>query len=869
MKKISILLSLFVGIFMANVPAQAVDVNDWTGLKQALENETVSEINFTNNITISDEFAPRIQGNKVINGNDNTLDGNKYLGFTVGSSGMTSDITMTINNVVFENFSNDASHDYISDVFHVGENSTLNINNSTFQNNENLNYGIINLNDGKVTLNNVTVTSNSSVGTYGGMLYNESNNGSMEVLNSRFEHNEVSGSGGAIYTANGTKLLIENTKFDNNKSKSSDVWAGGGAIMVEKAHATITNSQFENNSAKSNGGAIYSGGDDDEDDPYGTTIIDSSFKNNSATERGGAIYNAGGFVDIVASSKDVEFTGNTDTNGSNAIFNNAEAYDAVVNLNANAGRKIIFNDKLDAMQYDPHYKNIININKSGSYPTAGTIVFNNEVKNNEVNLHNGTLALGSYNSSNGNFDNTVNFNVYGGNVSLIDENIRNTNLGNLTLHNDLNLGVDANFEQKTMDTITVDSFTSNGKNINIASVNILAPTTEETFSISPLGTFTDESVKNSVASAVKYSAGEIAYSPIFKYNATYDPDTAMLNFSQSHGGNTSDRFNPAVLSSAVGAQLGSYLTQLNIYDQAFSNMDMLMLMTREQRMAMKYANKYASLQGTGNGGVITFSPNQIPEEQKGLWFRPFATFENVGLKNGPNVKNIGYGSLFRGDSDLIQLKHGWDMTYSFYGGYNGSNQYYDGVSIYQNGGTLGAGASWYKGNFFTGLTANVGANVGEASSMYGSETFTTLATGVASKTGYNWELVNGKFIVQPNFLMSYTFANTFDYTNAAGVKISSDPLHAIQIAPGLKFIGNLKNGWQPYIGLQMVWNLIDKSRFYANNVSLPDMSVKPYFQYGLGLQKRIGERFTGFGQAMLRNGGRNGIALQFGFRWAI
>lgn len=855
---------------MANVPAQAVDVSDWTELKQALEDETVSEINFTNNVTISEEFAPLIKGNKVINGNDNTLDGNKYLGFTVGSVSMTSNITMTINNVVFENFSNDASHGNITDLIHVGENSTLNINHSIFKNNKNLTWGVVNLNEGNLTANDIVVSNNNVISDDNGIFHNASTTGKMVIENSQFYKNSVSGVistggvGGAISTVDATKLFVKNTKFIENSASFS-----GGAIMVNKANATIEDSLFETNSA-TNGGAIYSYGDDDDEDPYGTTIIDSSFKDNTANNRGGAIYNAGGFVDIIANSKDVEFTGNTDANGSNAIFSNAEAYDAVVNLNANASRKIIFNDKLDAEpSTDPNYKNIININKSGSYPTAGTIVFNNEVRKNEVNLHNGTLAFGSYNSSNGNFDNTVNFNVYGGNVSLIDENIRNTNLGNLTLHNDLNLGVDANFEQKTMDTITVNSFTSNGKNINIASVNILAPTTEETFSISPLGTFADENVKNSVASAIKYSAGEIAYSPIFKYNATYDPDTAMLNFSQSYGGNASDRFNPAVLSSAVGAQLGSYLTQLNIYDQAFSNMDMLMLMPREQRIAMKYANKYASTQGTGNGGVITFSPNQIPEEQKGLWFRPFATFENVGLNNGPNVKNIGYGSLFGGDSDLIELKHGWDMTYSFYAGYNGSNQNYDRVSIYQNGGTLGAGANWYKGNFFTGLTANVGANVGEASSMYGNETFTTLVTGVASKTGYNWELINGKFIVQPSFLMSYTFANTFDYTNAAGVRISSDPLHAIQIAPGLKFIGNLKNGWQPYIGLQMVWNLIDKSKFYANNVSLPDMSIDPYFQYGLGVQKRVGERFTGFGQAMLRNGGRNGIALQFGFRWAI
>ena len=61
----------------------------------------------------------------------------------------------------------------------------------------------------------------------------------------------------------------------------------------------------------------------------------------------------------------------------------------------------------------------------------------------------------------------------------------------------------------------------------------------------------------------------------------------------------------------------------------------------------------------------------------------------------------------------------------------------------------------YKGNFFTGLTANVGANAGEASTMFGREDFAMLMSGVASKTGYNIELAKGKFIIQPNFLMSY------------------------------------------------------------------------------------------------------------------
>lgn len=460
--------------------------------------------------------------------------------------------------------------------------------------------------------------------------------------------------------------------------------------------------------------------------------------------------------------------------------------------------------------------------------------------------------------------NAITFN--GGNLDLRNGVASNIPLYGLALKSNSNIFVDVDLANKSMDKLTANNSSYTGGKLNVAGMNLLSDAINDFTSIN----FTND---NDLKSHIAYTGdSQVAYSPIYKYNVNYNANNGNFEFKRGNGGgggNASDAFNPAVLTGPVGAQLGSYLTQLNTYEQAFANMDMLMLMPRAQRIAMKYANKYASTQGTGEGGVITFSPNQIPEEQKGLWFRPFATFENVGLKNGPNVKNIGYGSLFGGDSDLLELKHGWDMQYSFYGGYNGSNQYYNGVSIYQNGGSLGASSTWYKDNFFTGLTANVGANVGEASSMYGNEDFTMLATGIASKTGYNWELANGKFIVQPSFLMSYTFVNTFDYTNAAGVRISSDPLHAIQIAPGLKFIGNLKNGWQPYIGLQMVWNVMDRARFKANDVSLPNMSVDPYFQYGIGLQKRIGDRFTGFGQAMLRNGGRNGIALQFGFRWAI
>lgn len=253
----------------------------------------------------------------------------------------------------------------------------------------------------------------------------------------------------------------------------------------------------------------------------------------------------------------------------------------------------------------------------------------------------------------------------------------------------------------------------------------------------------------------------------------------------------------------------------------------------------------------------------------GIWYQPYANFENVGLSNGPRVDVQSYGSLVGGDSAYKQLKKGWGTVTTPYIGYNGTSQHYSGVSTVTNGGILGLTQTFYRGDFFTALTVNAGASVGESNTMYGKENYAALMAGVGSKTGYNFEFNNGKFIIQPSMLMAYTYVNTFDYTNASGVKISSDPLHSIQIHPTIKFMGNVGKGWQPYASVGMVWNILNDTRVTANDVRLPEMSIKPYVEYGVGLQKSWHEKFTGFIQAMLRNGGRNGVALTFGFKWSL
>jgi outer membrane autotransporter protein len=254
-------------------------------------------------------------------------------------------------------------------------------------------------------------------------------------------------------------------------------------------------------------------------------------------------------------------------------------------------------------------------------------------------------------------------------------------------------------------------------------------------------------------------------------------------------------------------------------------------------------------------------------DNREAWLRPYVTFEEVDLKNGPKVDNIAYGTYLGTNSPVRRIGNGWDGAWGFYVGYNGSKQKFQSTNVYQNGGTLGVTGELYRRNFFTGLTVNAGAGAGKAHTIFGNDDFSMMTAGVASKSGYNFEFKGGKFILQPTLLLGYSFVNTFDYTNSAGVRISSDPIHALQLEPGVRFIANLGNGWRPYMGVSMICNFFDKAKYRANDVSLPETSIKPFVRYGLGIQKTISDRFSSYGQAYVTNGGRTGIGLQAGISY--
>lgn len=696
------------------------------------------------------------------------------------------------------------------------------------------------------------------------------------ISNATFDNNkaisaEKNADGGAINSTHITS--IENSTFSNNSatSKSSDGYAHGGAIYTGGIES-IKNSNFINNSSSFAGGAIYSYGKIDtiENSTFASnksrdnggaliaeagigTITNSSFINNTSTNgKGGAIYTTKDLNIVSKNSYNSLFTGNTaKIDGKveqNAIYMETpeDEGDVTLTLDAQSSGRFVLNDTINGNSY--------NLKMTGD--KTGEVYFNNKIVNANITQNNVTSYVNDASQLNYNNNLAINSGIM---------NINNMGLAPLHLNSFVNDGtininsVDINPATETMGKITADSYGSQTGTINVNGLNVLADPNPDKLQTNVF--FADSAFANTV----KYNGSNEYMGKIYKYTVGYLPESGEFQFVRGGGSSGADSFNPSVLSSSVNAQAGTNATVNETFHYVFEHADAFTQLPSMDRFAKINENRYA-LSSDFNNNI----PGIAPEfNNKAGWFRPYVTFEKMNLRNSGAVNATTYGSLVGFDSDFQDLKHGWTGVTTGYIGYTGSQLRYSGADTTMNGGLIGFTQTFYKGDFWTALTLSTGASAGQTNTMYGKEDFTTLFAGVGSKTGYNFEFKEGKYIIQPVWFMSYTMGKTFDYTNAAGVRIESSPMHSIMLNPSLRFIANTKSGWQPYASVGMVWNAMNESSTSANGIKLPESSIKPYVEYGVGLQKRFKDDFIAFGQAMIRNGGRNGISLTAGFRWAI
>ncbi len=677
-------------------------------------------------------------------------------------------------------------------------------------------------------------------------------------INGNFAGNEaIEGNGGAIYnvTSNNGATITDKTSVIGNINGtfySNKAGNDGGAIYnTNGAQIEYAEGDFIANEAGNNGGAIYN---DSTIADGSSIVVDGNFLNNKATGSGGAIYSKSD-IDLLANGHSNVIHGNTSGSGEAIYMEGAPAQEAtyddtdpsieltpavpakIPNLNLktdNNGEWVIY-DRINGTE------GLYNVNMTG----GGTVSLYNDINGGNVTLD-------------------------GTRLNTVNNDIHVYNVNEFTVKGDSSIAVDFDIKNEQMDRITTadgeSNYAGNSGTLDVVEMNFLNDTKKNKASV----LFAEPELAHRVLNHGK-AEGEIhkIVTPArlydIQYNVHNDDNRGYFEFSSN--------WNPAVLAAPVVLQTGIQSAMNTTIQYAFNHLDTYTKIPKFDRLTMMQQNKYAAAVSSDfNSNLTSLKEYNLRENRtsnQGIWFRPYVAFENIKLKNGPKVDSITYGSFLGFDSDFHEHRNGWHSVWSTYLGYQGGQIDYTGVDANLNGGVLGITDTFYKNNFWTAVTLTGGAMFADISTMYGHEDATSIAAALATKTGYNFEFKDGKYILQPILKASYSFANMFDYTNAAGLRIDAKPLHTIQLNPSLRFITNCRNGWQPYVRAGMVWNLMNDTDVDAGAYHLPNMHIKPYFEYGLGVQKLYNHRFVGFGQAMLRHGGRNGIALTFGLRYGL
>ncbi len=656
----------------------------------------------------------------------------------------------------------------------------------------------------------------------------------------------------------GESLTINMKDFalDGNKNQGITL-ASNQRLTIKNANGA--NGGLSNFYTDGNGAAVNNIGG-------AVTITDSVVSNNVSDGKGGAIYALGGAVTINADTKDVVFRNNIHEAAAQPIDP-----DAPIVTKAAAGSKndIYLENAADGT------KATLAVNGSKNTIIESGIAGNGEITKNDA----GIMKLGGDNSK---FTGDVYLN--GGEVQLLSGasyfNAQNTfvknnsrinlannnpndvvNFGNLDLDGNAKLGIDLDGKNNLSDKIGAISVTGDGK-ILIDNINVMSyGSGKSTFDIITL----DEATKDSPLLGLVELSPEAkkVMSPIFKYQADFDSNTGVMSLVSGSRGDKNS-YNPSILATPVALQTAAQAGIKEAVNYAFEHNDAFTKLPYNERFAQLNSNKYAISEF--NGQMPLYNGQA---EGNAVWFRPYTVFEEIDLSHGPKVDNLSYGSLIGFDAKFKERKHGWTSISSGFLGYHGSSLDYGDIDIMSNGALLGLTKNYYRKNFWTALTMAGNIGLGKVSEMYGDDDIVHLSGAVSSKTGYNIEMADGKFIIQPNIGLSYYISKIFDYTNEAGVRINSDPLNSFEIKPGVRLVGNTKGGWQPYLSAAMVWNAFDKTDVRADGIKLPGMNMDPYVEYGLGFQRIVNNDFTCYLQSLVRNGGRTGVALTGGMSWAI
>lgn len=669
------------------------------------------------------------------------------------------------------------------------------ISNSEFRNNGGKNGGAIFLASRakQLKVENTNFVGNNAKD--GGAISNVSDYG-VSVKSSRFENNSAQYGGAISDWVSGSEMSVANSAFIANKG------ALGGAIAVWETAANkilISGSEFERNESQM-GGAIFNRGD-------GMVVENSSFKGNTVSSAGGAIYSEGDLT-VRADGGVSVFSGNVAAGESNAVYMDKGKTLSLETLN---GGNIVSDDGFTGSE--DGWRLLL------SGDGSGEITLNGEIKNAEIvsGLSDAPVSVTNIASGNliGNGSNSLEINS--GLVNILSLGLERLQLKNLTLNGGkldiYNVNVD--LENVKMGEMSAEEVSGDLALVEVKSLDVLSDGEAETTHVM----FADNNIlAGQVASQIAESAG-----PVYNYDVEYLPENGEFTFTRRE---RKDKFNPEVLESGMAVVASIGVLNDEIYSRVLAD-----------------ADRTAFRKGAAEAGG-------------GAWVKPFASSDDLEFKNYHGADARFNGVIAGADSRVKTYDNGVAAVYSAYGAYADGEAEFAAGKIEQNVWYLGAGANFYKGSAFWGITANAGYARKKANDFDKNGKFDAWLGGIGAKFGYNCVLGNG-WTVQPNFYATYTYADAEDYTTGKNAEVAFDGLSMYELAPGLKIEKAFNDELQVYAKGRYVYTGTGLQHVTANGVHLPDMEIEPYAEYGLGFESSNGDASL-FAEVMRRDGGRTG-----------
>ena len=796
----------------------------------------------------------------------------------------------------------------------LGNTGVLNLNEVTQNDKLEADGGTLNINSGSA----VTIASGSFINNDTQMNLNE--NASLTVLNNgTVNYNDGDNWEGLLTLQNGGTLNYSNTTgFDGtlagqggnfNSVVGSVLNIGGGSYIGEAVNATILGDlNISGVDADNNGYVTLSSGDtllgNTTINNYGVLNLGDNVKmadsgqtitfnsaesvmnleTNNKLDLKAELVGADGQINKNGSG-DVKFSGGTsqyqgdllvnnsgdltfvdeDGFGGNLLFGNITGKEIGIiadkihgEINQNIDAKITyapyrdidlnFNDKVNVLKGElaalanngkvVNFNNDVNVENSKIFTNANNTKFTN------LSLTDSTLQIAQNGFIAENILLSGNSNVY-----LMNGVITDNNIGNLTLDDSAvgNFSIDISPRDWTSDKILAGAVTTNGiGTLNVSDFQFInkCPIDRHV----PLQIFDTSrpGYENILFTATdKEIRTPIGYYGLFPSAA----GNGMYNASLT-------RYVPEVFRGQV-ATMSTWQNQLTINNLLFDHVQEINM----QYLSQSQPNKYAAL-------YPQFAPYQYDKKDGSLWFKPFGTIEKLNMTQGLNVNNTFYGALIGADFPAVELKKGWTMLPTAYIGYTGAHQSYDGVGMYQNGGQAGAMATFMKNDFIGSIMAFGGGysnrmDVGGATDNTGN-----WIAGTAAKAAYNFH-PSKHFVIQPTLMAAYTYLGQQNWhSNYGDMSMRAEMLNGVNVAPGINFIYG-RETWSIYATVQYFYNVLGYTGGRAgNDVDLPHLRMRHGFlQYGIGATKTWKDRFSGFLQIVIRNGGRTGVGFMGGISY--